>query len=33
MPGGVQVAVLGNGQSLTISRIQSRLLRDRLFRL
>jgi two-component system LytT family response regulator len=33
MPGGAHVAVLSNGQQLPISRIQSRLLRTRLFRL
>lgn len=33
MPGGTQVALLSNGQKLPISRIQSRLLKDRLLRL
>lgn len=33
MPGGSQVALLSNGQKLPISRIQSRLLKDRLLRL
>jgi two-component system LytT family response regulator len=33
MPGGSHVAVLANGQKLKVSRIQSRLLRDRLLRL
>jgi two-component system, LytTR family, response regulator len=33
MPGGTHVAVLTNGQKLQISRIQSRKLRDRLFKL
>jgi two-component system LytT family response regulator len=33
MPGGMQVAILSNGQQLPISRIQSRILRERLLRL
>jgi two-component system LytT family response regulator len=33
MPGGTMVAILGNGQKLPISRIQSRILRERLLRL
>ena len=33
MPGGTHVAVLGNGQKLPISRIQSRVLRDRFLKL
>ncbi len=33
MPGGTHVAVLGNGQKLPVSRIQSRVLRDRLLKL
>lgn len=33
MPGGTHVAVLSNGQKLPISRLQSRLLRDRLLKL
>ena len=33
MPGGTHVAVLGNGQKLPVSRIQSRVLRERLLRL
>jgi len=33
MPGGTHVAVLSNGQKLPISRIQSRVLRDRLLKL
>ena len=33
MPGGTQVALLSNGQKLPISRIQSRILKDRLLRL
>lgn len=33
MPGGMQVAVMSNGQKLPISRIQSRILRERLLRL
>jgi DNA-binding LytR/AlgR family response regulator len=33
MPGGTHVALLSNGQKLPISRIQSRVLRERLFRL
>ena len=33
LPGGTQVAILANGQKLPISRIQSRLLKDRLLRL
>jgi len=33
MPGGTHVAILANGQKLPVSRIQSRLLRDRLLKL
>jgi two-component system LytT family response regulator len=33
MPGGTHVAVLTNGQKLQVSRLQSRLLRDRLLKL
>jgi len=33
MPGGTHVAVLSNGQKLPISRLQSRILRDRLLKL
>jgi two-component system LytT family response regulator len=33
MPGGTHVAVLGNGQKLPVSRIQSRVLRERLLKL
>ena len=33
MPGGTHVAILGNGQKLPVSRIQSRVLRDRLLKL
>jgi hypothetical protein len=33
MPGGTHVAVLSNGQKLQISRIQSRRLRNQLFKL
>jgi two-component system LytT family response regulator len=33
MPGGTHVAILANGQKLTVSRIQSRVLRDRLLKL
>ena len=33
MPGGAQVALLSNGQTLPISRMQARVLKDRLFRL
>jgi two-component system, LytTR family, response regulator len=33
MPGGTHVAILANGQKLPVSRIQSRVLRDRLLRL
>jgi hypothetical protein len=33
MPGGTYVVVLQNGQQLAVSRIQSRILRDRLLRL
>ncbi len=33
MPGGTQVALLANGQKLPISRIQSKVLKDRLLRL
>ncbi|MGE4055634.1 MAG: LytR/AlgR family response regulator transcription factor [Vicinamibacterales bacterium] len=33
MPGGTHVAVLANGQKLQVSRLQSRVLRDRLLRL
>jgi hypothetical protein len=33
MPGGTYVVVLPNGQELAVSRIQSRILRDRLLRL
>ncbi len=33
MPGGTQIALLANGQKLPISRIQSRILKDRLLRL
>jgi hypothetical protein len=33
MPGGSHVAVLKNGQELSVSRLQSRLLRDRFLKL
>jgi two-component system LytT family response regulator len=33
MPGGTHVATLGNGQKLPVSRLQSRLLRDRFLKL
>jgi two-component system LytT family response regulator len=33
MPGGTHVAVLGNGQKLQVSRLQSRVLRERFLRL
>lgn len=33
MPGGTRIAVLRNGQELQVSRLQSRMLRDRLLRL
>jgi len=33
MPGGTHVAVMSNGQKLPVSRLQSRLLRDRLLKL
>jgi two-component system LytT family response regulator len=33
MPGGTHVAVLSNGQRLAVSRLQSRILRDRLLKL
>jgi two-component system LytT family response regulator len=33
MPGGTQVAVLSNGQKLAVSRLQSRVLRERFLRL
>jgi two-component system LytT family response regulator len=33
MPGGTHVAILSNGQKLPVSRLQSRLLRDRLLKL
>jgi DNA-binding LytR/AlgR family response regulator len=33
MPGGTHVAVLGNGQRLAVSRLQSRILRERLLKL
>jgi two-component system LytT family response regulator len=33
MPGGTHVAILANGQGLPVSRIQSRVLRDRLLKL
>jgi two-component system LytT family response regulator len=33
MPGGTHVAILANGQKLTVSRIQSRVLRERLLKL
>ena len=33
MPGGTQVALMSNGQKLQISRIQSRKLHSRLFKL
>jgi two-component system LytT family response regulator len=33
MPGGTHVAILANGQKLPVSRIQSRILRDRLLKL
>jgi len=33
MPGGTHVAILGNGQKLPVSRIQSRILRERLLKL
>jgi hypothetical protein len=33
MPGGTHVAILGNGQKLQVSRLQSRILRERFLRL
>ena len=33
MPGGTHVAVLSNGQKLQVSRLQSRILRERLLKL
>jgi DNA-binding LytR/AlgR family response regulator len=33
MPGGTHVAILNTGQELPVSRLQSRLLRDRLLKL
>ncbi|MGE3844702.1 MAG: LytR/AlgR family response regulator transcription factor [Vicinamibacterales bacterium] len=33
MPGGTHLVILTNGQELTVSRIQSRILRDQLFKL
>ena len=33
MPGGLHVAILGNGQKLQVSRLQSRVLRERLLKL
>ena len=33
MPGGTHVAILSNGQKLPVSRLQSRILRDRLLKL
>jgi two-component system LytT family response regulator len=33
MPGGLHVAILGNGQKLQVSRLQSRVLRDRFLKL
>ena len=33
MPGGAHVAILANGQKLPVSRLQSRILRDRLLKL
>jgi two-component system LytT family response regulator len=33
MPGGTHVAILGNGQKLQVSRLQSRVLRERFLRL
>jgi DNA-binding LytR/AlgR family response regulator len=33
MPGGTHVAVLSNGQKLAVSRLQSRILRERFLRL
>jgi two-component system LytT family response regulator len=33
MPGGTHVAILTNGQKLQVSRLQSRILRERLLRL
>ena len=33
MPGGTHVAILGNGQKLQVSRLQSRVLRERLLKL
>jgi len=33
MPGGTHVAVLGNGQRLAVSRLQSRIVRERLLKL
>ncbi len=33
MPGGTHVATLGNGQKLPVSRLQSRLLRERFLKL
>jgi two-component system LytT family response regulator len=33
MPGGTHVAILSNGQKLPVSRLQSRILRDRFLKL
>jgi hypothetical protein len=33
MPGGTQVAFLANGQKLQVSRLQSRILRERFLKL
>jgi hypothetical protein len=33
MPGGTHMVILGNGQKLQVSRLQSRVLRDRFLRL
>jgi hypothetical protein len=33
MPGGTHVAILANGQKLQVSRLQSRVLRERFLRL
>ena len=33
MPGGTHVAILSNGQKLQVSRIQSRVLRERFLKL
>jgi hypothetical protein len=33
MPGGTHLALLSNGQKLQVSRLQSRIIRDRLLKL